>query len=222
MKKLLNLLLVGLFMFAATQALANDVIEPGDLGSYECRQVQLEAQAAVEALIASGGHINPSTGNIIHGKIVSTAAQVVSTYAFRLVDPITCACGSCIVHQFAHGTPIAEQEPCGTDSPNPECEPATCGNFIPCDDPGGCSSPVCAATTEGLGVCFEGATGCGGLLDCTTSADCPAGGYCAVGSCCFRNVCMPEARQCSQEATAEATTSASGCGVAEGPTFMSP
>jgi len=216
MKKLLNLLLVGLLMFAATQALANGVIEPGDLGSYECRQVQLEAQDAVSAGMPYDNH----------GGMVSTAAKVVSGYAFRLVDPITCACGSCIVHQFAHGTPIAEQEPCGTDSPNSECEPATCSNFIPCDDPGSCSGPVCAATTEGLGVCFEGTTSCGELLDCTTSADCPAGGYCAVDSCCGRNVCMIEANQCSQisgvEATAGEATSALGCGESEGPTFMSP
>ncbi len=46
MKKILVLLFVGLFMVVSAQA---DEPEPGDLGSHECRLVQLEAQAAVEA-----------------------------------------------------------------------------------------------------------------------------------------------------------------------------
>ncbi len=106
MKKLLTILLVSLFMVVSAQAQVQlPPPEPGDLDTFECRQVQLEAQ---DAVLAGMPYDN-------HGGMVSTAAKVVSGYAFRLVDGISCECASCIVHQFAHGTPIEEQEPCGPD-----------------------------------------------------------------------------------------------------------
>ena len=83
-----------------------------DEGVMGCRQVQLEAQQAVVDLIASGGHIHPKTGKIIHGRIVSTAAKVVSPYVLE-TEEITAECASCIMNQFARRIPIEEQEPCG-------------------------------------------------------------------------------------------------------------
>jgi hypothetical protein len=84
--------------------------------------------------------------------------------------------------------------------PNPECQPATCSNFVPCNGIAGtksCGTPVCASTAGGGGVCVEGSTQCAGLSDCTTSADCPKAGICAVNSCCGRPVCVPRSAFCS-------------------------
>jgi len=109
MKKILVLLLVGLFMVVSAQA-----DEPGDLGSYECLLVQLEAQAEVEAGMPYKNH----------GQMVSTAARLVGKYTHLPESGISRECASCIIPQFAHSIPITEQEPCGADSPNPECDPA--------------------------------------------------------------------------------------------------
>lgn len=81
-----------------------------------------------------------------------------------------------------------------TQNPNPECQPATCSTFVPCTG-SGCGAPVCGSTTEGGGVCVEGATPCAGLADCTTSADCSAG-LCLMQTCCGRNVCVPTTAFC--------------------------
>jgi hypothetical protein len=64
MKKILVLLLVSLFMLVSAQA---NEPEPGDLGSHECRLVQLKAQAAVGAGMPYKNH----------GQMVSTAAKLV-------------------------------------------------------------------------------------------------------------------------------------------------
>ena len=109
MKKLLVLLLVGLFMVVSAQA-----DESGDLGSHECRLVQLEAQAEVEAGMPYKNH----------GQMVSTAARLVGKYTHLPEGGISRECVSCIMPQFSHSTPITEQKPCGTDSPNPDCVPA--------------------------------------------------------------------------------------------------
>jgi len=93
---------------------------------------------------------------------------------------------------------------CDTDScpelpvdPNPECEGATCGNFIPCNPTSGCIDPVCATTQFG-GVCLEGATGCGGLPTCTTNSDCAVpGAVCAVDTCCVVGVCIEPSLFCA-------------------------
>ncbi len=109
MKKILVLLFVGLFMVVSAQA-----DDPGDLGSYECLLVQLEAQAEVEAGMPYKNH----------GQMVSTAARLVGKYTHLPESGISRECASCIIPQFAHSIPITEQEPCGADSPNPECDPA--------------------------------------------------------------------------------------------------
>jgi hypothetical protein len=70
--------------------------------SAECRRVQLEVQAAVQA---GAPYRN-------HGQMVSTAARLVSAAvtAGRIDDE----CASCIMNQFGRNVPIADQEPCGT------------------------------------------------------------------------------------------------------------
>lgn len=92
-------------------------------------------------------------------------------------------------------------------SPNPECEGATCETFIPCDPAGGCVMPVCATIAEGGGVCVEGTTPCAGLLDCNTSEDCPNEGFCIVDTCCVRPVCAPPEIWCVNIPETAAATS---------------
>lgn len=95
--------LAALLMFAVVPiAGATERAESGTpTRSPECRRVQLEAQAAVQA---GAPYRN-------HGQMVSTAARIVG----RAVDAgrIDEDCASCIVSQFARNVPIAEQEPCG-------------------------------------------------------------------------------------------------------------
>ena len=205
MKKLFNLLLVGLFMLVAVQAMAQEPV--GDVGSQACGDVQIEAQEAVIDGMPYGNH----------GQMVKTAANVVSPYLEG--EEVTEECSSCIVHQFARRIPIDEQESCGSESPNPECAAATCDTFVPCEQGGSCGSPVCGSIVEGGGVCVEGDTSCDTLLDCVTTADCLAGGFCSKDSCCGRNVCVPVSMQCSEAPAA--ASSIEGSEGDSGPTFMS-
>ena len=48
-----------------------------------------------------------------HGKMVSTAAKLVSIYEEE--EEITDECASCIINQFARRIPILEQETCGVE-----------------------------------------------------------------------------------------------------------
>jgi hypothetical protein len=211
MKKLFVITFMVVFSLAAVTAYAQTPI-PGDVGTYQCRQVQIAAQQAV----LDGKYKN-------HGQMVSTAAKVVDNAAW-VQEIITCECASCIMHQFAQSIPIAEQEPCGPDSPNPECEAAACGTYIPCDNLGSCpptANTGCIKTAEGLGVCIQD-TPCAGLFDCTTSADCPdRGAVCAVSTCCGRNVCIPASQLCPQDLQGAAPAIQSFEGIT-GPTTFSP
>jgi len=94
----------------------------GDVGSVECRVVQLDVQGA----ITSGGPYK----NL--GQLVSAAANVVS--AAEEAGEITEECSSCIMNQFARRVPIGDQIACG---PNP----SVCGNGIcePGEDKCNCS-----------------------------------------------------------------------------------
>ena len=146
-----------------------------------CRALQKEVQEAV-------GNEDPNVYRN-HGQYVSRVARMVGPHVDS--GEITEECASCIVSQFARRIPIEDQEPCGPDSPNPECTGATCGTFIPCNPGTTCPNPVCVTTAEGGGLCVEGTTPCGGLLDCTATSDCPPGSICAVQTCCDRPVCVP-------------------------------
>ncbi|MBT8363105.1 MAG: hypothetical protein KJP23_00270 [Deltaproteobacteria bacterium] len=102
----------------------------------------------------------------------------------------------------------ADPEDIPTCGPDPECAGETCGTFTGCNLPqpeGGCVTPVCVTTTEGLGFCVEGATECEPLIECVTSADCAEGEVCAVDTCCVRNVCIPEEAFCPPPVVIEAT-----------------
>ena len=83
----------------------------GDVGTFECRALQVDAMAAV---MDGAPYRN-------HGQLVRTAANTVSA-AFEQ-SSITEACSSCIVSQFAQRLPVDLQEPCGPDA---VCGDGTC------------------------------------------------------------------------------------------------
>jgi hypothetical protein len=161
------------------------------VGTTECRQVQLDAQAAV----AAG---EPYRN---HGAMVSVAAAVVD--AAVTAGTIDAECASCIMHQFAKKVAIADQEACGPDSPNPECAAAQCGTFVSCSQP--CDPSGCVALAEGGGLCVTNIS-CGGLVPCPGgSGDCPSGSLCAVNTCCSGPVCVPPEAFCSTNGGANST-----------------
>jgi hypothetical protein len=107
---------------------------------------------------------------------------------------------------------------------DPECAPATCNNFIPCNEGGSCGSGgVCASVAEGSGVCIAGSTPCAGLSACTGTSDCAAGEFCGVGSCCGdgsgSGLCVPPSAFCSEPDAKRAITATSNGGRTDGPTF---
>jgi len=106
-KKQLAALAAGMLIVLSHQARAQVA---GDVGTFECRAVQVDAHAAV----AGGAPFRN------HGGLVSTAAKVAD--AALTGATITEACSSCIVSQFARRLPVEAQEACGPD--------AVCGDGI--------------------------------------------------------------------------------------------
>ena len=100
MERLSILAAMGLLFVITSQAAAG---LPGDVGTPECREVQLDAQSAVSS---GGPYKNP-------GQLVSTAAKVVS--AAVAAKEIAAECSSCIMNQFARSIAIKDQEACGPD-----------------------------------------------------------------------------------------------------------
>jgi hypothetical protein len=132
-------------------------------------------------------------------------ADAPGTYPYKL------ACG----HITAVGHVTVE-----VCSPNPECAPASCSNFIPCDAGGSCgSNGVCGSIAEGGGICVNGFTPCAGLSSCTRTSDCAAGEVCGVDSCCGPGVCVPTSAFCSDPGANRATTATTNGGPTAGPTF---
>lgn len=203
-KKILILALVGLFTVAFTQVEAQllqrkprpapiimlpaDPV-PGDVGTVECALVQ----ATVWENLGSEP-LEPTMLYKNHGQFMKAVQQIVSPELEA--GNITEECSSCITNQYARRLPVEEQERCGPPSPDPECAPATCETFIPCEENQTCDVPVCGSIVEGGGACVEGAASCASLLPCTTSADCPSG-LCFKDSCCVISVCQPEANFCN-------------------------
>lgn len=180
-----RILVLGALLACICIAYSGNVWAQAGVDTPECRAVQLAAQ---EAVLTGGPYKN-------HGELVSTAAHVVD--AAVTAGEIDEECASCIMNQFARRIPIADQEPCGPDSPNPECEGADCSTFQPCNTPNSCSQPVCVTTDPPGGACVEGTTACAGLVLCPNGGgDCPPGSVCAVGTCCGENVCVPESAFC--------------------------
>ena len=83
--------------------LATLVWAQGDAGSQECLDVQHAVQATV------GDETNPPYRN--HGQYVREATH--ATNPALESGQITEECHSCIVNQFSHSIPIADQEACG-------------------------------------------------------------------------------------------------------------
>lgn len=111
--------------------------EPGDVGTVECRAVQTDAQNAVRKL----GQVKT------HGKLVSTAAKVVS--AAQDAGQITEECASCIVSQFARRVTVSEQTPCGPNCPPGFQEvPTGCGEVRVL-----CLVPQSACGVAGIDCC---------------------------------------------------------------------
>ena len=159
--------------------------EPGDVGSAECRLVQLDAQDAV----AAGMPYNN------HGQMVRTAANNQSPALEA--GYITEECSSCIMNQFARSIPIAEQEACG--ALYAECaDPGVCGTYVKgiCGT-GTCGDQAtCFEVYEGGGVCAV-STLCADMTNCPTgTAQCAVGEACHTNSCCGENKCKPVADQC--------------------------
>jgi len=161
---------------------------PGDVGTPECRAVQLEAQAAVDG---GGPYKN-------HGKMVSTAAKLVSPYVED--GTVTEECSSCIINQFARRIPIDEQEACGPDMSYVCEDPGVCPDFTRCNEGGNCGSAggYCFTVYEGGGICARSLF-CSGLTACPDgTGDCGVGETCLVDTCCTGNICYPEEALCYQ------------------------
>lgn len=100
------LAICALLLASVSAAIAKpvDTLTPasaGGVGSPACLRVQRAAQAAVLAGLPYSNH----------GKLVSTAAHVVS--AAENAGEIDEECASCIMNQFARSIPIEDQVPCG-------------------------------------------------------------------------------------------------------------
>ena len=186
---LITLGLVALVSFLCMPAWAQPA--PGDVGSPECAQLQARVQANLGS--------EPSEPTMLfrnHGQFMKAVQQIVSPELEA--GNITEECSSCITNQYARRIAVADQEACGPLSPDPECAPATCATFIPCEENETCDVPVCGSIVEGGGACVEGAAGCAGLLPCQTSADC-ASGLCFKDSCCGISVCQTIENFCNPD-----------------------
>jgi hypothetical protein len=139
----------------------------GGVGSVECRAAQIDAQNAVR-------HLGQPKN---HGHVVSTAASVVS--AVEQAGQISNGCAGCIVRQFAHRVPLADQTPCGPDCPDGFVAIATgCGEVRVL-----CVQPASACGVGGVDCCA--ACLCTDEACCTANPSCdlllPAGGTVPCG-----------------------------------------
>jgi len=206
------LVVVGLF---ASQVRAQD---PGDVGSPECRAVQLAAQAAVLA-----GEPYRTKGGAVR-----TAASVVDP-AVRS-GSITSECSSCIMNQFGRGVPITQQGSCGPICGNAVCQlgedpctcPVDCGSTcgaccLPDDSCDDLSADECTAAggePQGPGTECTITECCAPLGDtCLSVDDCCAGScqgpFFGIKKCCFvhgANGCSADADCCEEGATCDAGT----------------
>jgi hypothetical protein len=88
-------------LLLATSLALNVAFANGDIGTYECRVVQLDAQ---ETVTAGEPYRNLGQRN-------STAARYIDAAISQ--EQITPDCAGCIISEFAKNTPIADQTPCG-------------------------------------------------------------------------------------------------------------
>ena len=194
----------GLWLSLSASSSSLFAAHDGFFGDAACAATQLAAQQAVNA---GAPYQN-------HGKMVSTAAKVVS--AAEEGGTIGEECASCIMHQFAQidkgvegdasdlEAAVAAQQPCGPTAF--ACEPDTCGNFdfnkcsdhpdAPCNGLSG--TTLCALTPGGNGVCVGNFSCAASPGNCVTNgnADCPAGSQCLISTCCGAAICTPPAQLC--------------------------
>jgi cysteine-rich repeat protein len=140
----------------------------GDLGTKECRDAQLLAQASVPAAPKN------------HGAVVRSIARLL--HEFVKSGDITGRCAGHIVNQFGQGIPIDQQEPSGAErvcgdgelDPGEACDDGAANSDTNADacrlD---CSAPACGDGVVDTGEqCddgnFDSGDGCSGecVLDC--------------------------------------------------------
>lgn len=139
----------------------------GDVGTVECRAAQIDAQNAVR-------HLGQAKN---HGQVVSTGAKIVS--AAEESAQITKACAGCIVRQFAHRVPLAEQTQCGPDCPPGfQAIPTGCGEVRVL-----CLQPGSECSVAGIDCCA--ACVCSDQACCTANPSCdlllPSGDFVPCG-----------------------------------------
>jgi Cys-rich repeat protein len=137
--------------------------EPGDVGSEECRLVQMEVQDAV----ADGMPYKN------HGQMVRTVANNVNPSLGA--GYITGGCFSCITKQFARRIPIDEQEACGYLEPycssNSDC---TSGQYCEKAEGDCLGVGMCADLAQCCPQVYIPVCGCDGI---TYSNECTAAQY---------------------------------------------
>lgn len=116
MKRCIVLTAIGLSFVILSQSQAQT---PGDLGTVECGEEQLQIQ---ETLEMEGSYKN-------HGQLVKTAVHAV--ISARKAKLITGKCAACIFIEFALGIPLTEQKACGPDVESEAFEPEAC--YLPDD-----------------------------------------------------------------------------------------
>lgn len=145
MNKIVPMVLIHIYF--SVVAISINAAEAGDVGSEQCRIVQLHAQQLVESAIENG--------KANRNKAIAIARLTVQ--AAKMAGEINKQCAQCIKKQFITKIDITDQIPCGED-PNPECGNGYIEPGEQCDDGNtegddGCS-PSCAIEIDP--VCGNG------------------------------------------------------------------
>ena len=155
MRIFIALSFLGFAFLTLSQALAQ---EPGDIGTVECREVQLQIQKTIEDTIDKEGPYKN------HGQFVKAVVHLLKSA--RKEKPITGKCASCIFTQFVLRIHIKNQDACGPDMETEACflSDDICED-IPEDDcidrggipegPGTDCASVSPNVIETVACCFE-------------------------------------------------------------------
>ena len=145
MKTLLRFSIMGLPLLILSQASA---VEPGGIGTLECRIVQLEVH---DVALSAGKHRN-------YGRLIRKAIRVVRSA--RRSREITGRCAWCIAKQFVRRIPLEEQEKCGVDFENCACcfSDGYCEDMFSEDCSASDGTPRKPGTTCASAICPESET----------------------------------------------------------------
>jgi len=127
--------LLGFAFVTLSQALAQ---EPGDIGTVECREAQLQIQNTIEM---EGSYKN-------HGQLVKAVVHLVKSA--RKEKPITGKCASCIIMQFDLWIPREKQDACGPDIETEAC----------CFPDGSCEDMTPEDCNEERGIPMQSGSNC--------------------------------------------------------------